>query len=572
MPTQGNAPPQAAEQVSELLLRWQELREQGRPVPAEELCAACPELTEDLRRRIQAVQSMEGFLGLPAGGAERVAPAQSTEPSAAPKMTAGGVQVPGYEVLEVLGQGGMGVIYKARQLSLNRPVALKLMLAGPHARPEQVARFRAEAEAVAQLRHPNVVQIYEVGECGGQPYFAMEFVEGGSLAERLAKGPLPARQAAGLLATVAEAVHAAHERGIVHRDLKPGNVLLENPKSKVQGPKSEDPLWTLDLGLCTPKITDFGLAKRLDADVSPTQTGAVLGTPSYLAPEQAGGKTREIGPAADVYSLGAILYEALTGRPPFHGETTLDTLEQVRLRQPVPPSRLQPKVPRELETICLKCLEKEPPQRYASAMELANDLRRFLAGEPIRARPTSAWVKGLKWARRHPALAALLVVCCLAVAGGLAAWAGFTGELRAERDRARHERDTADAQRERAQAILQKCLAAVDDYPVAVARGKGEAFAEGRPGALLYILANYYAVASVTCREDQRLSEDDRNQLAARYAAAAVNLLEKCWASGYFAVPRHREQLKTDKDLDPLRSRADFKRVVARAEGGPAEE
>jgi serine/threonine protein kinase len=291
--------------------------------------------------------------------------------------------VPGYEVLGVLGRGGMGVVYRARQVRLGRVVALKMIRDGGLAGPEQIRRFRAEAEAVARLQHPHVVQVYEVGDCAGRPYFSLEYVDGGTLAERLRGLPQPPRAAAQTVATLARAVQAAHERGVVHRDLKPGNILL-----------------TAD---GTPKVSDFGLAKRLEGASAHTQTGAVLGTPSYMAPEQAGGRSRVIGPPADIYALGAILYGMLTGRPPFLGTTPLDTLHQVAADEAVRPSRLQPKVPRDLDTICLKCLEKDPGRRYGSARELAEDLDRFLAGEPVRARPAGRWERLGKWARRWPA-------------------------------------------------------------------------------------------------------------------------------------------------------------------------
>ena len=260
----------------------------------------------------------------------------------------------------------MGVVYKARHLKLGRVVALKMILAGGHAGAADLARFKTEAEAVARLQHPNIVQIFEVGEHGGLPFLSLEFCGGGSLDKKLAGTPLPPKEAAALVETLARAVQAAHDKGVVHRDLKPANVLL-----------TED---------STPKITDFGLAKKLDADAGQTRTGAVMGTPSYMAPEQAGGKTAEMGPACDVYSLGAILYECLTGRPPFKAATTLETLQQVMADDPVPPRQLQPKTPRDLETVCLKCLEKQPGRRYGTAPELAEELRRFQAGEPVRAR------------------------------------------------------------------------------------------------------------------------------------------------------------------------------------------
>jgi WD40 repeat protein/tetratricopeptide (TPR) repeat protein len=316
-------------------------------------------------------------------------------PDAGPARPVASPVVPGYDLLLELGRGGMGVVYRARHLALKRVVALKMILAGSGAAAEELARFRAEAEAVARLQHPNIVQIYEVSEYNGRPYCALEFVDGGSLADKLAHTPQAARYAAAVVQALARAVHHAHECGIVHRDLKPANVLLTR-----QG---------------TPKVTDFGLVKRLDDDSGRTRSGAIMGTPSYMAPEQAAGRTREIGPLVDVYALGAILYEMLTGRPPFQGSSVYDTLEQVRTQEPVAPRQLNPAAPRDLETICLKCLQKEPAKRYAGADAMADDLRRFLGGEPIQARPVGAGERLWRWCRRKPALAALAGVSIAAV-------------------------------------------------------------------------------------------------------------------------------------------------------------
>jgi eukaryotic-like serine/threonine-protein kinase len=292
--------------------------------------------------------------------------------------------IPGYEILGELGRGGMGVVYKAKDVRLGRLVALKMILGGSHAGPSETERFRTEAQAVARLHHPNVVQIYEVGEQGGLPFFSLEYVEGGSLEARLRGKPLTPADAARLVEALAGAMQAAHEAGIVHRDLKPGNVLLQ--RSAVSGQQSAEPLSADRCPLtadCSPKVTDFGLAKKLD-EVSKTQTGSVMGTPSYIAPEQAEGR-KDVGPLADVYALGAILYECLTGRPPFLAATTMDTLMQVISDDPAPPRQLNPAVPRDLEAVCLKCLQKDPRRRYASAADLAGDLCRFLAGELVQA-------------------------------------------------------------------------------------------------------------------------------------------------------------------------------------------
>lgn len=315
--------------------------------------------------------------------------------------------VSGYDILGVLGRGGMGVVYKARQRKLQRLVALKMILGGAHASDEDLARFRIEGEAVARLQHPNIVQIYEVGDHDGLPFFSLEYVEGGSLEDKLNAAPIANRQGAAIVETLARAMHAAHEHGIIHRDLKPANVLLSAAGQ--------------------PKITDFGLAKKLDQVGGQTRTGDAMGTPSYMAPEQAFGNLKQIGPASDTYALGAILYELMTNRPPFHGETALDTMVQVMSQEAVPASRLQPKVPRDLNTICMKCLEKEPRKRYASALELAEDLRRFLANEPIQARPVSVGEQLVKFAKRRPGIAALTALSLALLLWGIA---GITWQWR----------------------------------------------------------------------------------------------------------------------------------------------
>jgi tetratricopeptide (TPR) repeat protein len=380
--------------------------------------------------------------------------------------------VPGYEILGELGEGGMARVYRARNLRLGRVVALKMLLAGVHAPARTLARFRAEAEMVARLQHPNIVQIYEVGEVDGCPYLALELIEGGSLDRQVAEGPLPVGLAAELVETLARAIHHAHQRGIIHRDLKPANVLLQIADCRLQidkpGSEPSDKSAILDLQSAIPKVADFGLAKNLDEAVGQTKAGTTMGTPSYMAPEQARGKSTEVGPAADIYSLGAILYELLTSRPPFQGDTVLETLEQVRSQEPIRPGRLRPRVPRDLETICLKCLEKEAGRRYASAELLAGDLRRYLAGEPIRARPVGPCERGVKWVKRRPALAALLGVTGLAAVTLLAASLWFNVRLQAAAERERDRAREAVRQRERAEANFQMALRAVEQMLVEV--------------------------------------------------------------------------------------------------------
>jgi serine/threonine protein kinase/tetratricopeptide (TPR) repeat protein len=330
------------------------------------------------------------------------------------------VTVPGYDILEELGRGGMGVVYKARDRKLQRLVALKMVLAGSHVGAVGLARFRAEAEAVAKLTHANIVQIYETGEHEGRPFFSLEFVEGGSLEQRMAESPTSPNAAALLIETLARAMQVAHERGIVHRDLKPANILLAKlgtSSSIVRTRQSDVQSLPADHWSRTtiPKIADFGLAKQVDDDSSQTKSGTILGTPSYMAPEQAQGRNREIGPAVDIYALGAILYELLVGRPPFRAGNPLDTIRQVVEQEPVPPRHLEPRVPLDLETICLKCLEKAPARRFPTAGELADDLRRYIDGHPVLARPTPGWERAWKWAKRRKALVALLAVSALAV-------------------------------------------------------------------------------------------------------------------------------------------------------------
>jgi WD40 repeat protein len=318
-----------------------------------------------------------------------------TNPDSPPTLPA--TSPPGYVIERELGAGGMGVVYLARQEGLDRPVALKMIRSGTLAGAEEVARFVTEAQVLARLRHPHIVQVFEIGQHQGQPFFSLEYCPGGSLKDRLAGTPLPAVEATRLVLELAQAVAHAHAQGILHRDLKPANVLLDETGS--------------------PRIADFGLAQRLDADSTLTHTGAVMGTPAFMAPEQARGE--KVGTSADLYALGAILYACLTGRPPFQGATVQETLEQVRTREPAPPRQLNPSVPRDLETICLKCLHKEPARRYRSTQELADDLGRFRNGEPIQARPVSSLERAWLWTRRNPVLAGMTSLAALALVAAL---------------------------------------------------------------------------------------------------------------------------------------------------------
>ncbi|MCE9532482.1 MAG: protein kinase [Planctomycetes bacterium] len=334
------------------------------------------------------------------------------------------IVVKGYDIVGELGRGGMGVVYKAKQSKLNRFVALKMILAAEHAGPNELGRFQIEAEAIAQLQHPNIVQIYEVGETEGRPFFSLEFVDGGSLAQKLQQLPQPARSSAILVESLARAISAAHGLGVIHRDLKPANVLLATPSS---GSSHAHSLSSLAIKsqqpFGIPKITDFGLAKRIEGNSGNTQSGSILGTPSYMAPEQAAGNLKEVGPRSDIYALGAILYEMLTGRPPFLAESPFETLMQVMRDEPIAPRSLQPKLPRDIEIITLKCLEKNPAKRYQTADELGDDLKRFVEGEPISARAATKFEQTRKWMKRHPAATGLTAVAAVAISAMIAgAW------------------------------------------------------------------------------------------------------------------------------------------------------
>ena len=352
--------------------------------PAPARCPKCRSaLPADAPEGLCPVCAFRGALELEPGAARPLVPEQQL-----PR------QFGEYQLLEEIARGGMGIVYQARQLSLNRLVAVKVLLSGPLASATDLQRFRAEAEAVANLQHPNIVAVHEVGEHAGQPFFSMDYVEGTCLSELVREQPLPAPRAAGYVKTIAEAIQYAHDHGVLHRDLKPSNVLIDHAGQ--------------------PRIIDFGLAKRLSSDPQLsaindplTRTGHVLGSPNFIPPEQAAGKRGAIGRHSDIYSLGALLYHLLTARPPFAAATTHEIVHQVLNTEPVGPRSLNPSVPRDLETICLKCLEKDPRRRYRTAQELADELRRFLRGEPIQARPVSPLGRFWRWCRRNPKLASL---------------------------------------------------------------------------------------------------------------------------------------------------------------------
>jgi eukaryotic-like serine/threonine-protein kinase len=426
-----------AEAAVELIYTEFVAREQlgQRPDPTDWL-VRYPRWRDDLEQLFQVHRAAGG------GGSTRNS---LGEPPPAPlSADAAGRRIGHFELLGEAGRGAMGVVYKARQADLDRLVALKVILSGEHSGAHDRARFLHEAAAAGSLQHPNVIQVHEVGEQDGRPYLAMEWAEGNSLAAKLTGSPWPAREAARHVETLAGAVHYAHQHGIIHRDLKPANIML-----------------TAD---GTPKITDFGLARRLPhgdlealAPAFRTATGAILGTPAYMAPEQAAGDGRSVGPAADTYALGSILYELLTGRPPFQGSSALDTLLQVQLDEPVAPTRMQPRLPRDLETICLRCLQKDAHKRYASAGGLADDLRRWQSGEPIWARPVGRLERTAKWVRRNPVIASLLLAVALAVAGGVAGTAWKYLEANEQKEIAqRHEQEARNETLAKQEALTAK--------------------------------------------------------------------------------------------------------------------
>jgi WD40 repeat protein len=464
------------EHAIDLIFAEYMLREQfGESPTLEEYARRFPQYADQLKLQVELHQAMQvdGASGLHATWSEDRA-SRSANPRTQSQASSDfdshpRVEIPGYEVLDVLGWGGMGVVYRAWQQRLNRIVALKMVHAGAQASPQVLARFRVEAEAVARLHHPNIVQIHEVGQHAGSPFLVLELVDGPSLSHALAGTPQPARRGAELVEALARAVHSAHRQGVVHRDLTPANILLSADGA--------------------PKITDFGLAKIVigGGDLR-TQTGELLGTPSYMAPEQAASRHEAIGAATDVYALGAILYDVLTGRPPFKAESPLETLRQVTNDEPVPPSRLRPRLPGDLETICLKCLRKEPAQRYPSATALADDLERFLHGRPIRARRSGRAERAWRWCRRNRAVASLLA-CVATLLAGIAIAASIAAT------RLKVQRDLAHKNLERAQVAERDALAKLGDSYLAQAEAGRFSGRVGQRYASLDALAQAAAIA-----------------------------------------------------------------------------
>jgi hypothetical protein len=591
--------PPSDEALLDLLYGEVLLREEfGERAQAEEYTRRFPRLADALRRQLEfhgALAALETEKPvrvladtLPLTSAVHAGATTQRNGESAPPSPASPKVIGNYEILEEIGRGGMGVVYRARhRLLSNRFAAVKVIRAGNGS--EERARFEAEARAVAELRHPNIVPIYELGTHAqdGQemPFVALEYVERGSLARAIDGTPLPPRDAAALLLPLAEAVAHAHRAGIIHRDLKPANVLLSEPAASATS--SAEPVADAPRAdRFIPKITDFGLAKRLGADTGQTRTGAILGTPSYMAPEQAEGRTDEIGVAADIYALGAILYEALTGRPPFKADTVLNTLHQVATLEPVPPRTINPALPRDLETICLKCLQKELQRRYASAADLARDLERYLRGEPILARPVGFLERGLKWMKRRPAAAALVGVSGLALVGLIALWVFFTLRLQEQTRNALEQRDEADRQKkiavekeglakqeaekarkqsERAAHILDLAAASVDEIVTGARAGKTEELKSGNTGTVLFKMACTYARTSAALMADTNLPQEDRARLAGQFAMSAVRLLRCAQQVGFFGSgrPENRKALETSAELNCLRDRQDFKSLLA---------
>jgi WD40 repeat protein/tRNA A-37 threonylcarbamoyl transferase component Bud32 len=493
------------QRLHEILHSYLQAVDAGKAPDQQEILKAHPELAQDLEAFFQDQANLEH------AARSLCSPHPPVSGCETPTHNGPGARIRyfgDYELLEEIARGGMGVVYKARQVSLNRAVALKMILAGQLASAADVQRFHTEAEAAANLDHPHIVPIFEVGEHQGQHYFSMKYIDGGSLSPRVPELVGEPRRAVALLATVARAVHHAHQRGILHRDLKPGNILLD-----ARG---------------EPHVTDFGLAKRVDGESEQTRTGAIVGTPSYMAPEQASGQKGAVSTASDVYSLGAILYELLTGRPPFRAETPLDTILQVLEQEPSRPRSVNLQADRDLETICLKCLEKNPQRRYASAEELAADLERWLHGEPIMARPVGAWERSVKWVRRRPAVALLLAALMVVVAAGFFGMLGLWLRAEDQRDAARN----ANAQMEIERNTAQKAKEDADQERNTAKQERAK------------------ALEQQTRAERQRALAQERELSARRYLYQAhLHLAQQAWENA--SVDRVQEL------LDSLRPRPD---------------
>lgn len=380
--------------IQDMLDRWEDAWQSGEELSAETLCADRPDLKTEVAGRIAELKRIDGFLS-PTDTVGKVDTEPSSDRSADLPPSFGQ-----FEILDRIAQGGMGAVYRAQQKSPSRVVALKVIRSGDLSSQKEIDRFFAEANAAANLSHPNIVPVFEVGEENGRHYFTMEYIAGRTLSQIVrTDGPMKPKQAAELMTAIAEAVHYAHDKGVIHRDIKPANVIVDEADR--------------------PRVTDFGIAKQLEVDTALTATGQILGTPEYMSPEQAQGQQSEIDRRSDVFSLGATLYAMLTGRSPFRDEEIYATLQNVIEEDPTSPRKLQPKIDKDLETICLKCLQKKPGDRYATAKELADDLRRYLDGTTITARRTPFAVRGSRWIKRHPAIAVFsLLVCAGFVWGG----------------------------------------------------------------------------------------------------------------------------------------------------------
>ena len=606
--------PAPEEPFASLLAAWDEALASGRTAADMDPADLPPELRQRLVQALPFVQLLQHLRpsrpstavpgdSVPSQESQPVAVPPASEPVPYPRLGR-------FQVVGLLGQGAHGIVFLAHDPKLGREVALKVPRAEALVTPELRERFQREARAASGLDHPNIMPVYEAGSDGPICYIASAYCPGASLAQWL-KGRselVPLVSAVELTAALADGVEHAHSRGIVHRDLKPGNVLLR------LGEGPPDTLSAISTLPSAVKITDFGLAKFLvTEDASRTESGAIVGTPAYMAPEQAGARGEEVGPAADIWALGAILYELLTGRPPFPGEDSFEVHLHLRTQEPVPPGRLRPNVPRDLETICLKCLQKEPRRRYATARDLADDLRRFQRGEPIAARPVALWERGVKWARRRPALAWLIAVA-LSAAVALAVLGmkyhldlqESYADVSAEKDKAMAQRAEAEKQKRRAETNLAQALEAINKAHVRLSEvhllnepGQapvrrevlGEAaqlyrqllkeqsedpavqkqlgFACSRLALITAELetpAKGIPIAregvTILDRLATKLEEVDRAAVAERYAARSVQLLQRARTAGQFRTSAQVERLLRDRRFGILRGRADYQSLV----------